>query len=543
MSRLGGNNMHIQFLTFSRLVLLPCIAAGLSGCAAISNVDRQADAEMANATGIIKELRNTPAMTAVHVHEHGYWVSTKEIPSKKEGETVSCMLTLEEAEPMTLSQFAEKIKRICGVPVQISADARFAVHPSAAPALEEKENGQGIVVDNSNAQSVSESGESEEMRINVNWHGSLAGLLDSVILSSGLHWKVHNGTVHIFKTETRVFQIYALPGTDALSASVTATTSATFGGGLNGSDSGNSGSSQTLATSLTRSVMDEIQKTVSNMLTPGEGKLTLSMATASLVVTDSPEVLDRIKDYIDQQNKLLTTQVVLNVKILNLTFDRSDQYGVDWSLAYKSAHIGVGGEGSSVTDGRDISTNIHILKGPFSDSKLLIKALSAQGKVSIVTQPSVTTLNLQAVPMQVATQTGYVSSISSTSTPQVGISVGIEPATVTTGFNMLMLPYAMADKQILLQYNISLSDLKRLEKFGKEETGQVQLPTIDLRAFSQKVRLHSGETLVLSGFEQQSDTSDRSGLGSPDNQFLGGSRQGKRNHNVIVVMITPIVVD
>ncbi|NDK99301.1 PilN family type IVB pilus formation outer membrane protein [Photorhabdus bodei] len=536
--------MHIQFLTFSRLILLPCIATGLASCAAISNVDRQADAEMANATTVIKELRNTAAMTAVHVHEHGYWVSTKEIPSRKEGETVSCMLTLEEAEPMTLSQFAEKIKRICGVPVLISADARFTVSPPGS-ASEVKESGQEEVVVNSNVQSVSEGGQPEEMKINVHWHGSLAGLLDSVILSSGLHWKVHNGAVHIFKTETRVFQIYALPGTDALSSSVTATTNATFGGGLNGSDSGNgnSGSSQTLATSLTRSVMDEIQKAVANMLTPGEGKLTLSMATASLVVTDSPEVLDRIKDYIDQQNKLLTTQVVLNVKILNLTFDRADQYGVDWSLAYKDAHIGVGGAGSGVTEGSDISTNIHILKGPFSDSNLLIKALSTQGKVSIVTQPSVTTLNLQAVPMQVATQTGYVSSTSSTSTPQVGISVGIEPATVTTGFNMLMLPYAMADKQILLQYNISLSDLKRLEKFGEKATGQVQLPTIDLRAFSQKVRLHSGETLVLSGFEQQSDNSDRSGLGSPDNQFLGGSRQGKRNHNVIVVMITPIVVD
>ncbi len=336
--------MHIQFLTFSRLILLPCIATGLASCAAISNVDRQADAEMANADSIIKELRNTAAMTAVHVHEHGYWVSTKEIPSKKEGETVSCTLTLEEAEPMTLSQFAEKIKRICGVPVLISADARFTVSPPSS-ASEVKESGQEEVVVNSNAQSISEGGQPEEMKINVHWHGSLAGLLDSVILSSGLHWKVHNGAVHIFKTETRVFQIYALPGTDALSSSVTATTNATFGGGLNGSDSGNgnSGSSQTLATSLTRSVMDEIQKAVANMLTPGEGKLTLSMATASLVVTDSPEVLDRIKDYIDQQNKLLTTQVVLNVKILNLTFDRADQYGVDWSLAYKDAHIGVGG--------------------------------------------------------------------------------------------------------------------------------------------------------------------------------------------------------
>ncbi|WP_445493991.1 PilN family type IVB pilus formation outer membrane protein [Photorhabdus sp. SF281] len=533
--------MYIQFLTFPRLILLSCIAAGLSGCAAINKVDHQADTEMANATEIIKGLRNSAAATAVHIHEHGYWVSTKEIPSKKESETVSCNLTLQEAEPMTLNEFAGKIKRICGVPVVISADARLAAYPSSSSG--EKGSEGGVVVVNSGTQSVSEGSEPEALKINVNWHGSLAGLLDSVILSSGLHWKVHNGAVSIFKTETRVFQIYALPGTDALSSSVTATTSATFGGGAGGTDSGNSGSTQTLATSLTRSVMDEIQKTVSGMLTPDEGNLTLSMATASLAVTDSPEILDRVKDYIDQQNKLLTTQVVLNVKILNLTFDRDDQYGVDWSLAYKSAHIGLVDKNSSAIDEGSINTNIHILKGPFSDSTLLIKALSAQGKVSIVTQPSVTTLNLQAVPMQVATQTGYVSSISSTLTPQIGTSVGIEPATVTTGFNMLMLPYAMADKQILLQYNISLSDLKKLAKFGKEETGQVQLPTIDLRAFSQKVRLHSGETLVLSGFEQQSDTSERSGLGSPDNQFLGGSREGKRNHNVIVVMITPIVVD
>ncbi|ETS30038.1 type IVB pilus formation outer membrane protein, R64 PilN family [Photorhabdus temperata] len=533
--------MSIQFLTFSRLILLSCIAAGLSSCAAINKVDHQADNEMANATKIIKGLRNSAATTSVHVHQYGYWVSTKEIPSKRESETVSCNLTLQEAEPMTLSEFAGKIKRICGVPVVISADARLAAYPGSSSG--EKGSERGVVVVNSGSQPVSESGEPDVLKINVNWHGSLAGLLDSVILSSGLHWKVHNGAVHIFKTETRVFQIYALPGTDALSSSVTATTSATFGGGAGGGDSGNSGSTQTLATSLTRSVMDEIQKTVSGMLTPGEGKLTLSMATASLAVTDSPEILDRVKDYIDQQNKLLTTQVVLNVKILNLTFDRDDQYGVDWSLAYKSAHIGLADKNSTAIDEGGINTNIHILKGPFSDSALLIKALSAQGKVSIVTQPSVTTLNLQAVPMQVATQTGYVSSISNTLTPQVGTSVGIEPATVTTGFNMLMLPYAMADKQILLQYNISLSDLKKLAKFGKEETGQVQLPTIDLRAFSQKVRLHSGETLVLSGFEQQSDTSERSGLGSPDNQVLGGSREGKTNHNVIVVMITPIVVD
>jgi type IVB pilus formation R64 PilN family outer membrane protein len=187
------------------------------------------------------------------------------------------------------------------------------------------------------------------------------------------------------------------------------------------------------------------------------------------------------------------------------------------------------------------NANVHVLKGPFKDSSLLVKALSAQGKVSIVTQPSVTTLNLQAVPMQVATQTGYVASVTSNQVAQVGTSVGIEPGTVTTGFNMMLLPYAMADRQVLLQYNISLSNLAKLETFGDKNTGQVQLPTVDLRAFAQKVRLRSGETLALSGFEQNSDTSKRSGVGSPNNQALGGSRYGEKHHSVIVILITPVV--
>jgi type IVB pilus formation R64 PilN family outer membrane protein len=286
--------------------------------------------------------------------------------------------------------------------------------------------------------------------------------------------------------------------------------------------------------------MDDISKTVSAMLTPKQGKMTLSMATASLTVTDDPDVLDRIARYLDQQNKLLTTQVVLNVKILNVAFDREDQYGIDWNLAYNTAPFG--GGLSNATDVAGSIVSFRVLRGPFKDSSLFIKALSKQGKVSVVTQPSVTTMNLQAVPMQVAQQTAYVASVTNTAVAQVGALGGIEPGTITTGFNMMLLPYVMPDNQVLLQYNISLSDLTEIADFGTEKTGKVQLPTVSLRAFAQKVRLRSGETLALSGFEQNQNMSKRSGVGSPDNPLLGGVRSGRVQHSVIVILITPVVV-
>ncbi|KJH67532.1 PilN family type IVB pilus formation outer membrane protein [Chromobacterium violaceum] len=533
---------------FPKTVLVSCLIAGLSGCASseMKHVGQTAQAEIEHSVQGLDTMRGAAGAQAVRVHEHGYWVSTKEHALPQADEMVSCQLTMAEADPLTLDQFASRIKHICGVPVLVSADAKAMGKGGSGPNAAFK----GSAKDGN-----AEAGGA--VKVHVNWHGALSGLLDSITLPLGLHWNVRDGAVHLFKHETRVFPIYALPGTDALSSSVASSGSSTLGsdGGGSGGSGGSSGSSSgggsgsasnssSLATSLKSSVMDDIRKTVASMLTPGEGKLELSMATASLAVTDAPEVLDRIKAYLDQQNKMLTTQVVLNVKILNVSFNRSDQYGVDWSLINTGANSTVSPmEGNGKGIGSDsIGANIQILKGPFSGSKLLLKALSDQGKVSVVTQPSVTTLNLQAVPMQVATQQSYVASVSSTSTANVGTSSSISPGSVTTGFNMLMLPYAMADKQVLLQYNINLSDLKALDEFKDDSGNAVQLPTVDLRAFSQKVRLRSGETLVLSGFEQQSNNNKKNGVGSPDNQWLGGMRSANQKHEAVVIMITPVVM-
>ncbi|NID04708.1 PilN family type IVB pilus formation outer membrane protein [Luteibacter jiangsuensis] len=553
--------------TLVRLTMAASIAVALSGCAtsALRSAERTNDQDMSLAGAQVATMRAIQAPT-VRVHEHGYWVAKESQPLSAAPETVSCDLTMFEASPVTLSQFADKVSRICKIPVHVSADA-LHVPQASGKGGDDNVAGHTVILGPPQA---SANNAPEEPRVSLNWQGSLVGLLDSVGAQLDLHWRVRNGAVHIFRTETRTFQIYALPGTDALSSSVTTSTMSSMGigggssggggsggdsgasagaspgggaggaGGSGGGVSGQAGSAQSVATTLTSSVMDDVSNAVSGMLTPGQSKFTLSKATASITVTDSPDVLDRIASYIDHENKLLTTQVVLNVKILNITFDRTDQYGVDWNLAYNSARAG--SIGTAATDVKGNTANVHILKGPFKDSSLLIKALSEQGKVSVVTQPSVTTLNLQAVPMQVATQKAYIASVSNTAVAQVGTSTGIQPGTVTTGFNMMLLPYAMADNQLLLQYNISLSDLADLVTMGdKDSPTSIQLPTVDLRAFAQKVRLRSGETLALSGFEQNTDDSQRSGVGSPNNQFLGGSRKAVKNHSVIVILITPVV--
>ena len=158
-----------------------------------------------------------------------------------------------------------------------------------------------------------------------------------------------------------------------------------------------------------------------------------------------------------------------------------------------------------------------------------------------MTSSSVTTLNSQPVPVQVARQTGYLQSISTTTTGTSGTTqTSLTPGTVTTGFNMNLVPAIYEDGRMLLQYAISISDLAGLTSVASN--GQtIQVPEINTRNFLQRVGIKSGQTLILSGFERQSDTWNKSQMFK--STLTGGGYTTNTTRDVIVIMITPVVLE
>ena len=69
----------------------------------------------------------------------------------------------------------------------------------------------------------------------------------------------------------------------------------------------------------------------------------------------------------------------------------------------------------------------------------------------------------------------------------------------------------------------------------------IEAPEVESRVFSNLAKLKSGETLVLSGFENSTDSGTRSGVGDARNFLLGGGLGAETKRDVIVVLITPTV--
>lgn len=573
---------ELNLITKSILIV---VCASLSTSCAYKKINDTIDrvgANTAQADQYAAELKNKRSLDDNSFSiNNGVWVDTTpvEIDAKEQvPQALTCNITYAPKIPVSLFDFVRAVTSSCNVPVRLTSDAIAAFSTSEGAIAQNTSVSTGTIpapptigdvpagiptgvtlpsVPGSSASQMSTSyvGSGGVRMFTVTYQGALKGLLDRVTAMLGLSWHYDkNEGVVISYLDTQTFAIAAMPSITETSTVVKAGTSTTSGsqgagggGGDNSGVGGDSGTNTSTTVSMKNDLLTDIKNNLESMLTPGIGRLSLSPSTGSVTVTDTPQVLDRIRGYLKTTNNKITKQIIFNVKVLSITLKDTDELGLDMDLVYKSLN---GKWGFNIVNNfADVSSNLTSgtvsINDPddrFSGTNAIIKALSEQGRVSVVTSPSVTTLNLQPAPVQVARQTSYLAQRSVTTTANVGSQSSITPGTVTTGFNMTLLPSILDEsRDIILQYNINLSSLLQIRKLG-DDSEQVEMPEVDSRVFSQRVKLHSGETLILSGFEQTSENGNKAGAGDASWWGFGGSRSRSTNKDVIVVVITPVIM-
>lgn len=502
------------------------------------------------------------------------WVSKQPMVAKRGLPlTMDCDITYRPSYNVGIAEVARYITSECGVPVIVAPDAidpsvlsssnQGSSGPTAPPVLTAPDNLSSFmpagVIGNmpNNVRSTNMTGLSTPSTFPVKYSGKLSGLLNQVTAQLGLAWNYSSDdrSVRITYFDTKTFDVWAFGDDQVIESTVksgllTSTGSGSSGGGGGSSStgaSGESGSNQSTTVTIKTSLIGDIEKNVEAMLSQQPaGRMFLSRSTGTLTISDRPEILSNVSKYLNSINRSITRQVLFNVKVFEVTLSDKDQTGLDWTAVYtnlsnkwgfslKNASTGIGANA--------VSGSLSILdtsKSPWAGSNLIIKALSEQGRISNVRSPSVTTLNLQPAPIQIGNVQSYIASSSTTTTASVGSSTSLTPATITSGFNMMLLPRIIDQDNLLLMITLSMSSKPTFTPFTSNGSS-VQTADYDTKNLSPKVKLRSGQTLVLTGFEENSENATKSGVGDPGFFGLGGSRIRSTDHSVLVVLITPVV--
>ncbi len=451
------------------------------------------------------------------------------LPSKYEG---SYGVTLISSESLSLGEIGSAIGVQTGLPVRIAS--------GAAGGLSEGDSGTG----------------SMEGKMPVSYEGPLSGLLDLVSGNFGISWRFDGTAIKLSRFETRVFVVESLPGTQSIKDGIkedtgsggSSSTSAAAGGSY--SMSANNPLQQSSEMNVEMKVWDELNQTITSIL-GGVGSVSLSPSSGTAVVTTTPELMQVVAKFMEEENHRLSQQIAINVEIYTVALSDNADFNVTFTAALKKISSGldlnitqgVAGLGSAaVSDGASMSMAI-LDPNKTGQITSVFSALSSIGDTTRVSQFPLTTLNNRTVSRRIGEDVTYVAAISRTvATSTTSESVTVTPGTVRDGFSLQLTPRLLQDGRIMLQYSLSLIDLISMLPFETGDAGTIQLPQTASRVFVQQAMLKSGSTLILGGYDDEKTSQLSNGVGNAYNYFLGGGSTNEKTRTMMFIVITPQVV-
>lgn len=366
--------------------------------------------------------------------------------------------------------------------------------------------------------------------LNISYEGPLRGLLDNVAIASGYGWDfdARTNTVVFSRLSVRTFTILGAPGKREYKDNITnksreSTRSSIGGSNVNATVASSDTSSQTAQANTTDYKFDiwaDTEKAVKALLSP-EGSVVGNQAAGTITVRDRAENIRQVSAYIAEINRRLSRQVALTVHVWALEVTDENEAGLDFQMLFANDDISIVA-GSLASLGSPSSASATIVSGKLKNSTGVLKALKEWGNATQVTSGGGLILSNQPVPIQAIKRIAYLAG-SSSSQSDYGQTTEITPGEVTTGFAMTIIPHILDRRRVLLQYSINLSSLDELTEFSTSDF-TIQLPKTSTRAFSQRSTMQMGQTLVLAGFQDQTQQLANS-LGLLN--FGRGARYGK----------------
>ncbi|WP_241572877.1 PilN family type IVB pilus formation outer membrane protein [Rosenbergiella nectarea] len=484
------------------------------------------------------------------------WVNltpiSNNIEEDEEHDIPDCNVIINHPSSVSINYLISFLSEQCNIPISLTHDAMNAMAadkkaPSSQDYNPSAAEGDLPTPNDDNKDYLQE--KNSDHLDGITWNGNLNDLLNNITGRLGLGWRYLQNRIEIYYLDTRHFPILFMDSKASFYSKIlSGTTSSNDSSGSNSNiasnDNNQDGSkndgntNQSTTMEIKSSLYDDVSKSVKMMLTPEVGRMNLS--AGMLTVMDTPSVLAKVNRYINDRNKELNRQVMLNVQVYSVEKQQKDQLGIDWNAVFKDSLGFSFTNAYTEASAAMMSGGVSILDGKSKGSSAFIKALAQQVNVSMLTQASSMTTNLSAVPIQVALQQDYASNASTENTANVGSSSSISKSTITTGFNMTVLPYLIPNSsRMQIQFSINMSDEPTIRTFKSENTS-VELMKTRLKTFNQRVIMSSGQTLVLSGYQSLNNTADHQGVGSSHFFALGGGAEGDENKSMLVILITPV---
>lgn len=383
-------------------------------------------------------------------------------------------------------------------------------------------------------------------------NATLRTILDGVCEPDGYFWELEkSGWISVKRTRTIIYHIEypRLERTGSATSEINLGStgysnnnggSGSGGGGRSSGGGGGSGgnsenedkASVKLEQKNDETFWDKLAAEVKQILTDTKSeKIVFNRFSGTIQLTGNRRTHQYMTEYLQSINVRIGMQVEVIGKIVEVSLDNQDQFGIDWRVA--QFHFGSRGQGGQpvVDPGGTGGTVEDIVAGlvpagsgmfqfdsdtltgtvGWGDVSAVIHALSQQGDVKVVSSPRIVTANNQTAYIKDSVDTPYFQ-LDNNSTYYNDNSSGQTKEqyqqytinTISIGTIMAVTPQVANNGDITLDV---MPALTRWKEDKQSKDGYSEAPVLEVKQMSTIVRLKSGETAIIGGLVTDTDGS------------------------------------
>jgi MSHA biogenesis protein MshL len=286
-----------------------------------------------------------------------------------------------------------------------------------------------------------------------------------------------------------------------------------------------------------------------------EGRSVIVSPQAGLVTVRAyPNEIHAVKTFIQQTEMHLRRQVIIEAKIMEVTLNDDYQQGVEWSNVLghiESTDVDFTTSGNIV--GNAISASIGGVTGitfKNADFTNVIKLLSTQGNVQVLSSPRITATNNQKAVIKVGGDEYFVTDISNTTTTGTATTStpDVELTPFFSGIALDVTPQINANGEVILHVHPSVTLTAEQTKIIRIGDDDYTLPLAQstVRESDTIIKAKSGEIVIIGGLienrqvELESKTPLLGDIPLLGELFKSKSKTSQKKE--LIIMLKPIVV-
>jgi MSHA biogenesis protein MshL len=266
--------------------------------------------------------------------------------------------------------------------------------------------------------------------------------------------------------------------------------------------------------------------------------VTLNRTAAVLQVTARQSRLERVEQYLETVLTRALRQVQIQARVIEVQLRDEFSTGINWQAI-------LGGLSNSA---RISQTTTNATSGGFTfglqlgDFTALLNAFATQGKVNVLSSPTVTVLNNEPAVMRVGTQNVFFTTTTQTGETGQVLQTTVTPQSITEGVVLSVTAQISADNIINMSINPSITENAGTATSRLGDT----VPIINVRETDTLVRVNEGDTVVIAGLMQDRVTNDQSKVPVLGDVPLVGnlfrSTTTNRVKTDLVILLTPTLM-